>query len=195
MSGSDLDKRTLDLLGQLVIALKYFEGKYNKRLNFSKFAHYLGLNEIDAHLIAQFIIEYQDEFKEFSRIFKKHFLSKKWEGETLYLITKEENNIIPQKITLTREHAGWISDLIYAFQHVKKGKGFNLNNKDADVVKKICLLMNLHPYFFFKNGNNMVYPSKLGSEVGNCLLSYKKLNKYFESLTIEEFRIEITNED
>lgn len=191
MSGADLDKRSIEILGQVVIALKSFQGKYDKKFNFSKLSRYFQLSESDVHYLATFLINFQDEFKEFTNIFKEHELSIKHENGNLYITAKRKKDEIPELIKVKKEHSGWLSDLIYTFQHVKKGKGFNLTNKNMEIMKKINILLREHPYFFEKNGSNMIYPSRLGSELGNAILSCKKLNKELETIKIQEHEIRV----
>ncbi|MFX1273637.1 MAG: hypothetical protein ACFFAT_01225 [Promethearchaeota archaeon] len=191
MSDSDLDKRSYEILGHILIALKSFEGKYDKKLNFSKLARYFRLNERDADYLAEFIVKFQEEFKDFSKIFCKYKLNKKYENGKIYVTAEIKDDVVPKTIHLEQEHANWLSDLIYSFQHVKKGKGFDLSNKNVDIVRKIRLLMKSHPYLFYKNGGDLVYPSRLGSELGNAILSCKKLNKQFVNRKINECEIRI----
>lgn len=190
-SSSPLDRRTLELLGHVVIALKSFEGKYHMKFNFSELAKYLRLSEHDTRYLAEFIIHFQGEIAEFSRIFRGYVLQKRQEHGITYLFIGKDHKMEPDMIRLNKEQAGWLSDLIYTFHHVKKGKGFDLSNHHADLVKHLRLLMQHHPYFFEKNGSEVVYPSRLASELGLALLSSKKLNRPVHRLTILGHVIEV----
>jgi len=175
----------------MVIALKSFEGQYEKRFNFSKLTSYLRLSESDARTFLNFLLGMQDEFKEFSRVFEDRELSVKREGGTTFLTASKIYTEIPKTIILKKEQVGWLSDLIFAFQHVKKGKGFDIKNNDTELIKHLRLLMDDHPYFFVKNGSDLIYPSRLASELGSMLLTYKKLNKRLDTIEILNSNIQV----
>jgi len=175
----------------MLIALKSFEGQYEKRFNFSKLASYLRLSENDARTFLNFLLGMQDEFKEFSRVFKERDLSVKQEGGTTFLKASKIYTEIPKTIMLKKEQVGWLSDLIFAFQHVKKGKVFDIKNKDTELIKHLRLLMDDHPYFFVKKGSDLIYPSRLASELGRMLLTYKKLNKRLDTIELLNSNIQV----
>ena len=192
MPSSDLGiDNCLEILQQVLIALKSFEGKYEKKFNFSKLASYLRLSERSSQIFLNFFLEMQEDFKEFSRIFQGRELSLKHEGNTIYLTAKKTYKELPETIILKKEHEEWLSDLIYAFKHVKKGKGFDLKKNNGEMIKHLRLLMNHHPYFFIKNGDDLIYPSRLASELGNILFTYKKLNKNLDAIEIMNSNIRV----
>ena len=192
MSSLDLGPNNyLKILQQVLMALKSFEGKYEKKFNYSKLASYLRLSERTSLNFINFFLEIQEDFKEFSRIFQDHELSLKHEGGTTYLTAKKIYNELPETIILKKEHVEWLSDMIYTFKHVKKGKGFDLKKYNVEMIKHLQLMMDYHPYFFIKNGNALIYPSRLALELGNILLTYKKLNKNLDAIEILNSNIRV----
>jgi len=70
--------------------------------------------------------------------------------------------------------------MIYSFKKIRRGVGFDLSSQTNN--ERILQLFEEHPYFFFKNGNDLYYPSQLALSLGQKLLMYKKSRRPFHEL-------------
>ena len=82
-----------------------------------------------------------------------------------------------------------LSDVVYFFQRVKIGKGFDLKRNGTELSRKVKKLKKAHPYFFESKGNGLVYPSKLAVDTGNLILSYDRSKRSFSRLKVGDYAI------
>jgi len=177
-------------LHQILSALGEFKNRYHKKLNFSKLVDFLKLDDADKDELIYLILRFQ---KQFDEVFKDHILEKKIIGGHTYLVSekkphtyKEKILLIPNTVRLDNKDSKILSDVIYLFKFVRRGKGFDLEESTTDLVKNVKLLKQEHPYFFIKNGNNLVYPSQIAVELGNMIQAYNKSNKLLKTITLHK---------
>ncbi|MBN1801450.1 MAG: hypothetical protein JW891_08090 [Candidatus Lokiarchaeota archaeon] len=185
---SDLNYSLIEKIKDIVKILNSFEGKYEKKFNFTELARYFGLNPQETHLAIDLILETQ---KTMRSTFKNHILEKSVENGIIYLRTESFLDKIPDIITLEKDHAEKLGDLTYAFLEIKRGKGFDLKDTSSKLSAMVQAVKNHHPYFFYKNGNDLIYPSRLGLELGRIILSYKRLNKPVFNLKVDRYEVKV----
>ena len=175
----------VSVISRVVKIIERFANNYEKRLNFTKLAHYLNLNSFEVDEILALIINFQDLF---INIFDKYIVKKKIIDNQLFLIAepKIQNHFIPKKIKLSSEDFNLLSDVIYMFKFVKRGNGFDVKTNGTELLSNIKELWNYHPYFLEENENGLMYPSEFGLKLGELILSYKKSGKIIESILLDD---------
>ena len=181
-------------LHQIVTALERFQTQKNSLFNLDKLANYLNLSERELEEMLGLVFRFQNLFKS---VISDFILCKKWKNDKYYLILKQKSEVSSQdlsdlkEVEITQTHVNLLSDVIYYFQHVKIGKGFNVIRNKTDLSKKVKQLNRLHPYFFEYRGNGLIYPSKLAVEAGRIIQSYNRSKKTISKLQIANFIIQI----
>ena len=133
----------------------------------------------------------------FNSVFIDYYLFKKWKNNKTYLVLKlksEVKNPIsnePKIIELEQERVKVLNDVIYYFQHIKIGQGFDIKHNTSELSRKVSDLKRAHPYFFEYRGNGLVYPSKLGIETGKLISFYSKSKKAIKKIEVEEYIIQL----
>ncbi len=188
MLRSDLNCFPFEKVIAIIDILNSFQGKYNKKLNFTELAKHFGFSPQETHLIADLILKMQETFHS---TFKEHILEKKIEKGFIYLKAEKYFDEIPKSITLQKDHLEKLGDIIYTFLEVKRGKGFELEDRSSKLSALVRSVRAVHPYFFYKNGSNLVYPTKFGLELGLKILSYKKLSRPIFNLIIDRHEIKV----
>jgi len=181
-------------LNQILTALEKFQVRKNSLFSLDKLAEYLNLstNELDAFL--EVIFRFQ---KLFDCVFKGYVLCKKWKNDKTYLVLKGKSEVKDgcilelKEIEIERDQVKLLSDIVYFFQRVKIGKGFDLKRNGTELSRKVRKLKKAHPYFFESKGNGLVYPSKLAVDTGNLILSYDRSNRSFSRLEIDDYAIKL----
>ena len=105
---------------------------------------------------------------------------------------KDFNPIEPIEIEINKEQVKVLSDIVYYFQHIKIGCGFDNKLSTTKLSNKVRELKRFHPYFFEYRGNGLIYPSKLAIETGKVISFYNKGKKLITKLEVEEYLIQIT---
>ncbi|MFX0073735.1 MAG: hypothetical protein ACFFAO_21865 [Candidatus Hermodarchaeota archaeon] len=179
------------ILNQIVNALEAFKNNYYKKFNFSKLASHLKIGESNVNELIEFILNFQHMFK---TTLNNYELKKMDDGNSIFLIAelKEEDQIQTIKsfnklVECDKQDAKLISDFIYTFKFIKRGKGFDLDCPNTELLKKLKALKLKHPFLFCRNGNNLIYPSELGLKLGETIISYNKGNKKIDNLKINEY--------
>jgi len=181
-------------LHQIVSALEKFQTRKNSLFNLDKLANFLNMSEQDLEEVLELVFRFQNLF---NSVISDFFLCKKWKNDKYYLILKSKSEVLSQDLSNLKEveinqtQVNLLSDVIYYFQHVKIGKGFNVNRNNTELSKKVKQLNRSHPFFFEHRGNGLIYPSKLAVEAGNLIQSYNRSKKTISKLQIEEFIIQI----
>jgi len=181
-------------LHQIISALEQFQTRKNSLFSLDKLANYLNLSERDLEEVLELVFRFQALF---SSTFMDYILVKKWKKEKMYLILKSKSEVKNidlmglKEIEISKDQAEALNDIIYYFQHVKIGKGFDVRRNGAKLSKKVKQLNRSHPHFFGHRGNGLIYPSKLAVEAGNLIRSYNKSKKSVSKLQIEDFIIKI----
>ena len=181
-------------LHQIVTALEKFQTRKNSLFSLNKLANYLKLSERDLEEMLELVFRFQNLF---NSVISDFFLCKKWRNEKTYLILKPKSDVACQdfsdlkEVEINQTQVNLLSDIIYYFQHVKIGKGFNVNRNNTELSKKVKQLNRSHSYFFEHRGNGLIYPSKLAVEAGNLIQSYNRSKKTISKLQIEDFIIQI----
>ena len=181
-------------LHQIVSALEKFQTRKNSLFSLDKLANYLTLSERDLEEMLELVFRFQNLF---NSVISDFILCKKWRNNTSYLILKPKSDVTYQNLSDLKEveihqtQLNLLSDVIYYFQHVKIGKGFNIIRNKTELSKKVKQFNRSHPYFFELRGNGLIYPSKLAVEAGRLIQSYNRSKKSISKLQIEDFIIQI----
>ena len=185
---------TTKLLNQVLLALEKFQTRKNSLFSLDKLAEYLKLSPSELEEVLKLIFRFQ---RLFSSVFEGYFLCKKWKNDKSYMVLKPKSEVEdfsflePKEIEITREQVKLLSDVVYFFQRVKIGKGFDLKRNGTELSRKLKELKKAHPYFFESKGNGPVYPSELAVEAGNLVLSYDRSNRSFSRLKIGDYTVKI----
>ena len=185
---------TTKLLNQVLLALEKFQTRKNSLFSLDKLAEYLKLSPSELEEVLKLIFRFQ---RLFSSVFEGYFLCKKWKNDKSYMVLKPKSEVEdfsflePKEIEITREQVKLLSDVVYFFQRVKIGKGFDLKRNGTELSRKVKELKKAHPYFFESKGNGPVYPSELAVEAGNLVLSYDRSNRSFSRLKIGDYTVKI----
>ena len=181
-------------LFQIISVLEEFKTRRESSFNVDKLGGYLQLNEGELEEILELVFRFQ---KLFSSVLQEYYLFKKSKNNKTLLVLKlksEVKNSItnePKEIEIDQEQVKVLKDIIYCFQHVKIGRGFNIKCKETEFSRKIGDLKHYHPYFFESRGNALIYPSKLAIETGKLITIYNKSKKVIKKLEVEEYLIKI----
>ena len=181
-------------LNHVLLALEKFQVRKNSLFSLDKLAEYLKLSASELEEVLKLIFRFQQLF---SSVFEGYVLCKKWKNDKTYLVLKsksevkdKEGSVLETKeIEIARDQIKLLSDVVYFFQRVKIGKGFDLKRNGTELSKKVKELKKAHPYFFESKGNGLVYPSKLAVDAGNLILSYDRSKKSFSRLKIGDYAI------
>jgi len=181
-------------LHQIILAIEQFETRKNSLFSLEKLANFLNLSERELEEMLELVFRFQNLF---NLVFTNHVLVKKWKNDKSYLILKEKSEVRnsgneePKEIDIDKEQVKLLNDIVYYFQHVKIGKGFEVKRNGTELSKKVKQFNRSHPYFFERRGSGLIYPSKLAVEAGKLIQSYKKSKKTISKLKIEEYLINI----
>ena len=181
-------------LHQIVSALEKFQTRKNSLFNLDKLANYLNLSERDLEEVLELVFRFQNLF---NSVISNFVLRKKWRDDKYYLILKPKSEVSSQdlsdlkEVEINQTQVNLLSDVVYYFQHVKIGKGFNVNRNTTELSKKVKQFNRTHPFFFEHRGNGLIYPSKLAVEAGMIIQSYHRSKKTISRLQIEDFIIQI----
>ncbi|TFG28659.1 MAG: hypothetical protein EU532_04785 [Promethearchaeota archaeon] len=175
-------------LNEVLKALEAFSENYDKKFNVSKLAQYLNLSSNQTDEIIMLVLYFQELFK---TVLNHHQLKKSIINHNIYFVLEKElNNIpLPQEFTINLSERKIFSDFIYTFKHIQRGKGFNLNEPNTELLKNLAELRKNHPYLFKQNGKNLIYPSEAGLKLGDLILSYNKSSKKLTTLGLESTKV------
>jgi len=181
-------------LNQILSALEKFQVRKNSLFSLDKLAEYLKLSASELDAVLEVIFRFQ---KLFDYVFEGYVLCKKWKNNKIYLILKPKSEVKDasvlelKEIEIDRDQLKLLSDIVYFFQRVKIGKGFDLKRNGTELSRKVKELKKAHPYFFESKGNGLVYPSELAVDAGNLILSYERTKKSVSKLQIGEYFVKI----
>jgi len=181
-------------LHQIISALERFQTRKTSLFSLDKLANYLNLSERDLEELLELVFRFQNLF---DSVISNFVLCKKWRNDKYYLMLKPKSEVSSQDLSDLKEleinqtQVNLLSDVIYYFQHIKIGKGFNIKGNKTELSKKVKQLNRSHPYFFEHRGNGLIYPSKLAVEAGKLIQSYNRSKKAISKLQIEDFIIQI----
>ncbi len=184
----------INQLHKIISALEQFKKRKNSLFSLDKLANYLNLSIRDMEEVLELVFRFQALF---SSMYEGYILVKKWKKEKIYLMLKPRTEVKnigvvePKEIEINTDEAELLNDMVYYFQHVKIGKGFNIKLNGAEFSQKVKQFNRSHPYFFEHRGNGLIYPSKLAVEAGKLIQSYKRSKKTISKLEIEDFLIQI----
>ena len=182
-------KKVCQIVDQIINILNEFQGKYHKKFNFSKLIQYLNIPELESYEFLNIIFRFQDLFE---NVFKDYQIRSKREGNTTYLITKRKDEYLtPVHIQLSNRETEFFNDVIYTFKSINRGKGFDIKNTNAEFLNKLRLLRSKYPYLFQSNGNGLIYPSNLGLDLGNLIISYNRSNQKIDSFKVKNYVFEV----
>ncbi|MBY9013162.1 MAG: hypothetical protein KGD70_12375 [Candidatus Lokiarchaeota archaeon] len=181
-------------LHQIISALEKFPTRESSKFSLDKLATYLDLSEQEINEILELVFSFQELF---SSVLEDYHLFKKWKNNKTYLVLKlksEVKNHIPnepKEIEITQEQIRVLNDIVYYFQHVKIGVGFDIKQTKTEFSRKIKNLKRSHPYFFEYRGNGLIYPSKIALEAGKLISFHNKSKKLIKKLEVEDYLIQI----
>ncbi len=184
----------INQLHQIISALEQFQTRRNSLFSLEKLTKYLSLSEQEIEEVISLVFRFQSLF---SSKFGDFILVKKWKNNKSYLILKAKSDVRDngeeelKEIDIDKKQAEILSDVVYYFQHVKIGKGFDVKRNGTELSKKVKQFSRLYPCFFEHRGNGLLYPSKLAVEAGKLIQSYKKSKRTISKLEIEEYLINI----
>lgn len=194
---SKQEKDTLRKLLSCITAIKAFKDRFDKKLNLRKLFTLLHVPIGERDRYIRIFLEFQDlfqsvlsgyELKVIKKADESYLKPQKIEKTKKPRVNYHKNGNnnkkkdIPDKIILNKSDAIFWNDIIYSFKNVRRGKGFNLHQNTTELAKSLKELRATHPYLFFSNGNGLVYPSKLGLELGSKINGYIKVNRDFGEL-------------
>jgi len=187
-------RKVCQIMDQIIKILNQFQDKYSKKFNFSKLVQYLNIPESESYELLNLIFSFQNLFE---GTFKKYQIRSKKEGSIIYLIAERKNEYLtPTTVQLSNSHAEFFNDLIYTFKSINRGKGFDIKStNDVEFLNNIEQIRSKHPYLFQPNGNGLIYPSKVGLDLGNLIISYNKSNQKVETFKVDDYIFEVVNED
>jgi len=181
-------------LHKLISALEKFQTRKKSMFSLDKLATYLQISEEELYEILELVFSFQ---KLFSSVFEDFYLFKKWKNNKTYLVLKLKSDVEkpitnePNEIELDQEQVNLLNDIVYYFQHIKIGKGFDIKQNTTVLSRKVYELKQDHPYFFEYRGNGLIYPSKLAIETGKLISIYNKSKKLITKLEVEDYLIQI----
>ena len=179
---------------QILNLIENFQKRENHLLNLTKFFDLLKLSKENLNDIIEILIRFQTLFNSTLKDFR---FIRYWKNNQIYLklISKSDNilksSLITTIIELTHEHTQLLNDIIYYFEHVKIGKGFDIRGNNSELTHKVSKLKKEHPYFFEIKGNGFLYPTKLASQLGNMIGVYKRGNRKIKNIEIDEYKIKV----
>lgn len=181
-------------LQQIISVLEKFQARKECVFNLDKLAMYLQLNKWELDSILELVFRFQTLF---NSTFENYYLVKKWKNNKTYLALKLKSevknisSIEPKEIEINTEQVKVLNDIVYYFQHIKIGCGFDIKHNTTELSKKVSKLKRSHPYFFEYRGNGLIYPSKLAVETGKLISFHNKSKKLITTLEVEDYVIEI----
>ncbi len=193
-------KKDIELFNVILDALNAYKGNYHKKFNFGKLIAQLGISINESEDIIKLILKFQNlfhsTFNDYELIPKKinnslYFLTEKFTSKIQDKKEEKDNRNKTIELKLKQDELNMLNDIIYIFKHVNRGKGFDLSLNNSDLMHNIKSLKSSYPAIFYANGNNLIYPSKLGLELGETINSYFKCNRLFEKLIIDNYKITV----
>jgi hypothetical protein len=184
-------RKSLIVFTKILDILTEFKNNYERRLNFTRLVDILNLPKSEINEIINLILNFQEKFED---VFSNYSLHKIRVNGEVYLHTKKKINrnvVAPLVITLTKSQLEKFNDIIYTFKHVKRGKGFDVEKNGSKILSNVAGLQNSHPYFFEEKENGLIYPSELGLELGELIISYNKSNRLLNDFTFNDYKIKV----
>ena len=181
-------------LHKIISALEKFQTRKENLFNLDKLAAYLHISEEELDEFLELVFRFQ---KLFNSVFEDFYLFKKRKNNKSFLVLKlkseVKNHIIdePKEIEMDQEQVKVLNDVVYCFQRVKIGVGFDIKQTNTELSRKIKDLRRAHPYFFEYRGNGLIYPSKLALETGKLISFHNKSKKLITKLEVEDYFIQI----
>jgi hypothetical protein len=121
--------------------------------------------------------------------FKDYWIKPKVINGNVYLITEEKVKKISKKVIhLKKEDQKVISDIIYVYKFLTKGKGISFQHDKSSFIQNVRKLYSDHPYLFRSNRENLLFPSDIGLKVGEIIHSHYKCNKTVEKIELDEYQ-------
>lgn len=182
-------KKVIHIIDQIIEILRKFEVNYKKKFNFSKLFTYLGIPHSEEDEVLKIILKFQDLFED---VFCEYRIIKERKNITTYLVAENKfDNGGRKKIPFSTSQVEQFNDVIYTFKFINRGKGFDIKNTEAEFLRNLNRLRSDHPYLFKSNGDGIIYPSKLGLNLGNQIISYNKSNQTIDSYTVQNYIFEV----
>ncbi|NVM34508.1 MAG: hypothetical protein HWN81_02860 [Candidatus Lokiarchaeota archaeon] len=188
-SNGDQFHKFLQVFEQIIDILKEFKDNYEKKLNFTKLVKIFNIPDIYTNELISLLLGNQDIFQ---NVFQDYHLKKKKENNSVYLITEKK---ILVEIVFSTAQIKLLNDIIYTFKFIKRGKGFDIIRNGTKLLANLKSLKSEHPYLFESKENGLIYPSSLGLELGDLILSYNKGSKEIKELTIDNYTIVVRDDE
>jgi hypothetical protein len=167
--------------------LEQFVQNGHHSININKVANGLHLSPDAIDQLLELTLQYQELF---CSILPDNSLIKIRKNDTWYLTIspRSENRT---EIQISREELDLLNDVMYYFQHIVKGKGFDTRFTTSELLEKVKRLNKAHPYFFERRGNGFVYPSTLALSLGSKLEKLNRTKKMVNCISINNLLIQI----
>jgi hypothetical protein len=180
-------------LERIIMALKAFEGKYEKRLNFSKLGAYLEASDKTKSALLDILFQFQDLFK---GLFKNHTLMKEIKDNAIYITVQPINPSNGRKnISISKRQIEILNDIIHIFKTIRNRKGFDISKKKTELIKDLTNLYYSFPVLFRKNGHSLIYPTEIAIQLGSKVNEYNRLNVEYTDIEIENYTFLIGKND
>jgi hypothetical protein len=180
---------------KMIFALKAFKGKYEKRLNFSKLSAYLETSGKEKEALLDLLFEFQDLFK---GILRNHVITKENDGNTIFLCAKPSEVSDPKHlstVSISKHQINILNDIIHVFKTIRNGRGFNISNRNTELINQLVKIYYSFPFLFRQNGHDLIYPTDIAIELGSKIKQYNKMNIDYKDIDIENYTFQIREDD
>jgi hypothetical protein len=183
------NKTTILRLQTLIKLLEHYSQKNHLTLNLIKLTEMMNISQDELDILLEIVFQFQAIFKNGLQTKSLHKVRK---NNMCYLSLSDcQSSVLNTGIELSKIQCNLLSDMIFEFQYISKGKGFDIRYPSTELIKNIKELKNLHPYFFEYRGNGLVYPTELALKIGKQLEIYNRTNKSVSKITCENYTITI----
>ncbi|NHJ25800.1 MAG: hypothetical protein EAX89_14560 [Candidatus Lokiarchaeota archaeon] len=184
------DITTISRLHKILDLLEHFCERKERKISITKVASIMNLSIAELDALLEIILRCQSIFE--ASLQNQKFY-RVWNNGNYYLSTKNVNtNTSCMEICLSTTHLQLLNDIIYYFNHINKGIGFDIRFPSTNLLKKIKSFKKIHPHFFEYRGNGLLYPSEFALKVGEIVKNYHRLNKPISTISCENCIITIT---
>ncbi len=92
-------------------------------------------------------------------------------------------------LKISKEDILLLNDIIYIFQHVRRGKGFDPLGSRSKLERTVRRFYGDYPPLIMVGEDGSLYPSRLGLELGGKIHAYLKTNRLPSEISVRGWRI------